>query len=131
MKLWSICLLALLLFSCDNAKVNYKKPDNLIPKDQMVDILYDIHLALGTSNQQNTQLEKNRNYMSLVYEKYGIDSTTFAISNIYYTAEIEQYEEIFERVEARLKEVKDVYDEKRDSISSEFVPAGKVEDIEN
>jgi hypothetical protein len=66
-----------------------------------------------------------------VFEKYDIDSTSFAISNIYYTAEIEEYEEIFEEVEKRLKEVKAVYDERRDSVAKKFVPAGQMDEVEN
>lgn len=129
-KYFLIILITALVVSCSKSTVNYKKPDNLIPKEKMVDILYDMHLAVGTSNLQNVNLEKNRNYVSLVYEKHKIDSTTFAISNIYYTAEIEVYEEIFEEVEKRLKEIKDEYDRERDSVKKEFVPAGKIEEEE-
>ena len=130
-KYLTILAIALMMLSCGNSQVKYKKPDNLIPKEQMVDILYDMHLAVGTSNLPNIHLEKNRNYVSLVFDKHGIDSTTFAISNIYYTAEIEEYEEIFEAVEARLKEVKEANDKERDSVSKKFVPAGKLEEVEN
>ena len=131
MKHLSVILLILLFLSCGNSQVKYKKPDNLIPKEKMVEILYDMHLALGTSNQKNIHLEKNRNYMSLVFEKYGVDSTEFAISNIYYTAEIEEYQEIFEEVEARLKQDKDRYDKERDTMTRKFVPIGKMDEIEN
>lgn len=96
-----IFLILLFLVGCKD-KINYEKPDNLISKEKMVDILYDMHLVVGTSNIKNTHLEKNRNYMSLVYEKYGIDSVSFAESNLYYTSEINEYEEIFEEVERRI-----------------------------
>jgi len=60
------------MFSCQD-KVKYEKPEGLLGKQEMIDILYDMHLAVGTSNIQNVHLEKNRNYTSLVYEKYGIE----------------------------------------------------------
>jgi hypothetical protein len=110
----ALCLFFIVL-ACDK-RMDYKKPENLISKKQMIDLLYDMHLAVGTSNLQNLKLEKNRNYMSLVYEKYGIDSTQFAESNIYYTANINAYEEIFEEVEKRLKKVQDSFQTSLDSI---------------
>ena len=80
----SLCVLFVLIVACES-KVNYKKPEKLLTKTQMTDLLFDMHIAVSTSNISNLKLEKNRNYMSLVYEKYGIDSTEFAINNHYYT----------------------------------------------
>lgn len=102
------------LFSCQS-KVNYEKPKDLIPKEEMIDLLYDMHLAIGASNVTNKKFEKDRNYMSLVYEKYQIDSTRFAISNIYYTSQAEEYEEMFEEVERRLEELHLKFESERDS----------------
>ena len=90
------------LISCES-KVDYEKPKDLIPKEVMIDLLYDMHLAVGSSNLRNKNLERDRNCMSIVYEKYKIDSTRFAISNIYYTSQVDEYEEIFEEVEKRLE----------------------------
>ena len=57
--------------------------------------------------------------MSIVYEKYKIDSTRFAISNIYYTSQVDEYEEIFEEVEKRLEVLQSKYQNERDSIIQE------------
>ena len=113
-RIVSIFLL-LFILSCDS-KVNYKKPDNLIPKDQMIELLYDMHVAVGAVNVKNKKLEKNRNYMSLVYEKHNVDSTRFAISNIYYVSKAKEYEEMFEVVESRLKELNNYYEDSLDSL---------------
>ena len=52
-----ICLsLLFLLLSCES-KVKYEKPENLIAKEQMIDLLYDIHLANGTSGVKNKDLK--------------------------------------------------------------------------
>lgn len=104
----------LLIVSCES-KVNYEKPENLIPRDTMIDLLYEMHLAVGTSNLRNKNSEKDRNYLSLVYEKYDIDSTRFAISNIYYTSQAVEYEEMFEEVERRLEVLHQKYETERDS----------------
>lgn len=101
----SLCIL-FVLFACES-KVNYQKPDNLLSKKQMANLLFDMHVAAATSNVSNLKLEKNRNYMSLIYEKYGIDSTEFAINNLYYTSSIDEYEEIFDVVQKRLKKLQD------------------------
>jgi len=115
MKRIAFFLLVLFLTSCES-KVSYTKPDNLIPKDKMVDLLYDMHLAIGTSNVTNKNLEKNRNYLSLVYEKYGIDSVQFAMSNTYYTSNINDYEDIFKEVHKRLEVLHESYKTERDSL---------------
>lgn len=111
-----ICLsLLFLLFSCES-KVKYEKPKDLITKEQMIDLLYDIHLANGTTGVKNKDLENNLNYMSLVSEKYNIDSARFAESNLYYISNINEYEDIFKEVERRLEALKTEFDRKRDSV---------------
>lgn len=102
-----ILFLIIITFLACESKVDYQKPEKFIPKEQMIELLLDMHMAVGSSNLQNLKLEKNRNYMSLVYEKYGVDSTQFKLNNIYYTSNIDEYEEIFEAVEQRLDKLKD------------------------
>jgi len=109
--------IVILMLGCQD-KVYHEKPKDLLGKQEMIEILYDMHLAVGTSNLQNVHLEKSRNYTSLVYEKYGIDSTRFSEANIYYTAHIQEYEEIFEEVERRLAGLKKIMEPESDSISS-------------
>ena len=116
MKVVYTFILAFFLYSC-NDKVNYEKPADLIGKEEMTNLLYEMHLAVGTSNVRNSHLEKNRNYVSLVYDKYGIDSTQFAESNIYYTSNIDDYEEIYEEVQRRLDTLKRYHQYVMDSIS--------------
>ncbi|MDO9274578.1 MAG: DUF4296 domain-containing protein [Lutibacter sp.] len=87
-----------------------KKPDHLIPKNQMVDLLADMLIASGAENIKNNDLQRNVNYYPLVFKKYGIDSTRFKESNYYYTSRIDDYEEILKKVDERLNELKKVYD---------------------
>ena len=111
-------LTIIIFWSCTD-KVTYEKPEDLIGKEEMIDLLYDMHVVIGTSNIKNVHLEKNRNYMSLVYKKYGIDSSRFASSNLYYTSNIVEYEEIYEEVERRLDTLKRFHQAIMDSISAE------------
>lgn len=117
MRIVVVFLLIGLLGAC-KPKSDYKKPADLIPKDQMKDLIYDMHLAVGSSNIKNIYLERNRNYFSLILEKYGVDSTRFASSNLYYTSNIDDYEEIFEEVQRRLKELKNEMESELDSTTN-------------
>lgn len=101
-----------------------KKPDHLISKNQMVDLLTDMLISSGAENIKNINLERNVNYYPLIFEKYGIDSTRFKESNYYYTSQIDDYEKILKKVDERLKAMKKNLDDeiklqdslKRDSI---------------
>ena len=97
-----------------------KKPDNLIAKDQMVDVLTDLFLAKNAESTKNIQLERKVNYYPLIFEKYGIDSTRFKESNYYYTSRVDDYDEILGKIETRLKNLNKEFESERkieDSIS--------------
>lgn len=104
-----------LFFSCES-KTKFKKPKDLIAKDQMIDLLTDLHLGVGTNNVKDKNSERDKNYMVLVFDKYKIDSTQFTTSNTYYISNIEEYEDMFEEVEKRLKILHDKYNLKKDSL---------------
>lgn len=95
-------IVAVFFLSCES-RTKYKKPKDLIPKDQMIDLLTDLHLVNGISGVKSKDGKKTENYMSALYEKYHIDSTRFAASNLYYISNISEYEEMFEEVEKRLE----------------------------
>ena len=79
-----------------------EKPSNLIDKDKMVDILYDISLleAIKTQNIGGGISSKMGN--DYIYKKYKIDSIQFVKSNIYYASDIEEYKKMFEEIKQRL-----------------------------
>lgn len=96
------------LASCTSRTI-YKKPENLIGKEKMINIWTDLYIAIGAKSVKTKKLEKNKNYIPIVLEKYKIDSIQFSKSNIYYTSRIEEYEEMFEEVQKRLNELKNIY----------------------
>lgn len=101
-----------------------KKPDDLIPKNQMVDLLTDMLIASGAENIKNIELERNVNYFPLIFEKYGIDSTRFKESNYYYTSQIDDYEKILKKVDDRLKALKEKLDSEiklQDSLKNDSI----------
>ncbi len=107
-KIFYIIIALLVLFSCTGRTI-YKKPDDLIPKEQMVDLWVDIIIADGASNIKNKKAQRKINYMRFIYQKYQIDSTRFMRSNIYYTSKVEEYEKMFEDVSSKLKKIKENY----------------------
>ncbi len=90
------------LISCTNNKI--KKPDNFIEKDKMVDLILDMKIAQKARTVKNIEKKKNQNYLTIVFEKYQIDSTQFKENNDYYTENLEIYHEIYKQVEMRLKD---------------------------
>jgi hypothetical protein len=101
-----LVLTAVFITACTSNTI-YKKPENLIPKKQMVNLLTDMYLANAATNVKTKKLERNLNYMPLVYEKYGIDSLRFQESNVYYMSRVDDYEEMYKAVETRLKNMLD------------------------
>jgi hypothetical protein len=119
-KIIYITFLSLLLINCTSNTI-IKKPDNLIPKNQMVDVLTDMFLASGGENIKNIHLERKVNYFPLVFEKHHIDSTQFKESNFYYVSRIDDYEEILKKVDERLQRLKKLNEEEislQDSIKN-------------
>lgn len=88
-----------LFFSCNSS---VEKPKNLIDKDKMTDILYDISLmeAIKTQNINGGLTVKSAN--EYIYKKYNIDSVQFVKSNKYYASDLEEYKKMFERIKERL-----------------------------
>lgn len=112
-KYFYILFLTLFLINCTSNTI-IKKPDDLISKDQMVDLLTDMFLAIGGENIKNIHLERRVNYFPLVFEKYQIDSTQFKESNFYYISKIDDYDEILRRVDKRLKAQREVFEKERE-----------------
>lgn len=110
----------LLVASC-TSNTMYKKPDDLISKKQMIDLLTDLYLSSGTTNIKNINLENKVDYTPLIYEKYKIDSNRFKRSNFYYTSRIDDYDVILEAVSnnlTALKKTNDSLNTINDSIES-------------
>ena len=96
-----IFLVALLIVGCNHVD-KPEKPENLISKDKMVDILYDVYVLTSAKGTAKVILEDNGIYPeNYVFEKHKIDSLQFALSNEYYGFRVEEYESIILRVEER------------------------------
>lgn len=90
------------LASCQSDSV--EKPDNLIPEDKMIDIIYDLSILQAMRNSNQSVLDSNSiNPNTYIYKKYKIDSLQFAKSNQYYAAiSIKEYDQLYQSVNDRI-----------------------------
>ena len=74
----------------------------------MIDILYDISIIDAIDNTYPTALKDNGlEVMAFVYEKYGVDSTQYVESDLYYASDPSQYKEIYQTLHNRLQKQRD------------------------
>lgn len=126
-QLFCIFLSIIFLSSCTSNTI-YKKPKDLIPHEQMVDLLVDMQLAVGAKVVKNID-NKRSNYMPLIYEKYGVDSGIFARSNFYYSTKIDGYTKILQEVKVRLDTLEVVHENllrKSDSIKKNKLKGNEI-----
>jgi len=106
-----IAIFFVLIFLGCNSIERPEKPDNLIPKAQMIDIMYDIFLLNSAKGVNKRMLESNGiEPEQYVFEKYGIDSTQFANSNNYYSYDTKTYESILEGIKEKINSKKKQYE---------------------
>lgn len=84
------------LVSCQKTKT--PKPKDLIPKDKMVNLLFDMYIANRSRNIKNNNGNKKPNYFPLIYKKYNVDSTQFKVSHEYYMKELPEYIAIYKKL---------------------------------
>lgn len=102
MKKIILILAVLALFiSCKEEVV--QKPERLIEKDVMIDVMYDLAVLEAIKYQNPVSLDTFKiNPRDFIYKKYKIDSLQFAKSNVYYASDYEDYKLMFEQITKRL-----------------------------
>lgn len=100
-KILPFLIVLMVLVGC--AKELVKEPNSLIERDKMVDIMYDLAL-LEAMKVENPALMDSIKFSSnqYIYKKYKIDSVQFVQSNMYYAADYEDYEKMYNQIKARL-----------------------------
>ncbi|WP_395050863.1 DUF4296 domain-containing protein [Flavobacterium sp.] len=100
-KILPLLIVLSIFLSCKKEII--KTPNHLIEKEKMVNIMYDLSLLEAIKIQNPTSLDTfNINANDYIFKKYKIDSIQFAQSNIYYAADSEEYNKMFEKMKARL-----------------------------
>lgn len=116
MKKLVFILLAVLVAACNQNTA--PKPDRLLDRDEMTNILYDIALLQAIKSYKPNVLDSNNVYShNYIYKKYKIDSLTFAQNNTYYASDIEEYEKIEQKVSEKIKENREKLSPAADSLA--------------
>ena len=103
-------LVPFLVLSCNEID-KPKKPDNLLSKDKMIEIITDISLVNAAKGVDKKLIEeKIINPEYYIFQKYNIDSLQFAENNNYYAYDVKEYEDIYLNVKNRLEKHRDEYD---------------------
>lgn len=105
-RLLAVFIISILSLSCQHID-KPEKPENLIDRDMLVEILVDTYLsnAIRSKTYQEVK-DENIRLEKYVYEKYAIDSLQFAKSNAYYSADMDGYLQMLKEVEQKLTELK-------------------------
>jgi hypothetical protein len=103
-----ILVMVLVFSACDEPVV--EKPKKLVPRDRMVDMLTDMHIAESVfqnrrySSDQVFQFTEADFYYSIL-KKYNVVDSTFEKSLIYYSSYPKEFEKIYSRVLNKLNEM--------------------------
>ncbi|WP_291867957.1 DUF4296 domain-containing protein [Maribacter sp.] len=96
-----------LFFACNEQLV--EKPENLIPKDKMVEILKEMVIVNVAKNTNITKFQENKiDPTTYVFKKFNVDSLQFVLSDRYYASKPDVYEAIYTEIDTLLKREKKV-----------------------
>lgn len=101
-KIFIFLAFTFLFLSCQET---IEKPDKLIEKPVMVDIIYDLSL-LEAIKTNNNLLMQNLNVEAFIYKKYKIDSLQLVQNSRYYASDVANYKKMYEEVAKRIEENK-------------------------
>ena len=101
MKQFFVLVVFLIFASCKESAV--QQPDQLIEREQMVDLLYDLSILEVVKYQNPPSLKNyNKDVMAYIYKKHKIDSLQLVQNNRYYASNYKDYKKIFEEIKARV-----------------------------
>lgn len=99
-----IIIISVLFFAVGCKKELVKKPERLVDRDKMIDIMYDLSLLEAIKYQNPLSLDScDTNPTRFILKKYKVDSLQFVKSNMYYAADYNDYKVMFDEVAARLE----------------------------
>jgi len=100
-------LTVLLFLSCQEIQCP-KKPENLISKQDMMQILADVYISNASRSGSNNKIIRRHgiDLDSLLKAKHQLDSLQFAESNTYYASNLKLYSEIITGVQEILEHKK-------------------------
>ena len=104
--LWSLLLSGWLIMACTSPED--KAPDGLIPEDQMVNILTEVHIAEArVSRLSLTSIDSSniayKHLENQIFRKFGVDTAAYRKSYIFYSSHPQDMEAIYKQVTENLE----------------------------
>ena len=104
-----IFFIVVILLGCDKNLQKTSMPENLLSEEKMVDVIYEMTLINVSKGVNRRMLERNGVIPEkYIFEKYSIDSLQFALSNEFYSNDLDKYLEIYNRVKEKLLQNKQI-----------------------
>ena len=100
-KIFFLFCCTFFIFSCKNEIV--KEPKNLIERDKMIEIIYDLSVLEALKSQTMGQQANYPKPFEMIKEKYKIDSLTFVQNTQYYASDIKDYKRMYNEVKKKLE----------------------------
>ena len=98
-KIVLLCLVFLTI-SCQDSAI--EKPSNLIEKDKMIDVLYDLSLLEAVKSQNIKGGISAEEINQYIFKKYKINKKQFVASNKYYASDVEEYKKMFDQIREKI-----------------------------
>ena len=92
-------MFVVMLFSCKP-----QVPSQFLQPDEMEDILYDYHIAMGMIDEPDSNDYQKRLTEVSVLNKYGVTEAEFDSSLVYYTRHADSFQKIYENLSKRLND---------------------------
>lgn len=96
-SLFILLFIAVFFFSCKP-----QVPSKYLQPDEMEDILFDYHIAMGMISENDSDDSEKHLYTQSVFKKYGITEAEFDSSLVYYTRHSDRFLAIYEDLSKRL-----------------------------
>lgn len=109
MKNIAYVIVLLLSVSCSDRPV--PKPDNLLSKEVMEEIIFDLAVLQAAESHKPQVLTDNKiEIKQFVYKKYNIDSLTYFQNYKYYASDIKAFKKMYKHVNERIQNQKNEID---------------------
>jgi hypothetical protein len=102
-------MIAIVLVSCSKKPV--PKPDNLLSKEVMEEIIYELAiLQAAESHRPQVLIDNEIEVKQFIYKKHNIDSITYFQNYKYYASDIKSFKKIYKHVNERIQNQKNEID---------------------
>jgi hypothetical protein len=117
-KRFLILVFVIAFVSCEKPVI--EKPRHLIKEKQMINMLFDIHLAEATFNRMRNdsivRKSSSENFYYSVLAKYDVPDSVFEKSFIYYASNPKNFEKIYREVMSKLSETEQAFSGRKNDV---------------